>query len=495
MKKRMNIYMASVMFFSLFGCAEDIGNYKYTGIVDVEVSFPQEMYSVIQGDTLKIYPEYKFSAGYDASDFSYSWEAIITNVGAGGTKRFPFTEKDPALVCPLTLPANSEIYKLYLCVTENSTGLSEYFSTPLEVTSSVSSGWMVLCDDEGEARLDMISMSSKDTVLIYDILSKIQAGVPALSGPVSICTDKPDYCLNTRSGSYYLDKKTLMSSEYGRLDYQVFSEVPEGFYASNLFYASLYYYVVSGEGNLYSKSSMSAGSGYGEPINVLKSDLTDLIPVSSDVAYSSTGTTAQRMVYDTRGQRFLLHKGSGDSFCQEIRAHASHTLFDYSHVGKDLVRLFCPNFKVPPSKNRAVYALFRDAERTWLYVFEVVADKNVNYPQHYVQELPAETQDASLFAVYEKTGWLYYVAEGKIRGWNPLTGAKGESELVVPAGYKVSLLKYISAQKALAVGIYPETGGNKGELIFYTADEVSGKLEPTGESYAELGKVVDILKK
>lgn len=103
------------------GCYEDLGNYDFREIGGLEVTFEQDVYSVLRGDSLKVDPELKFAEGWKEDDFSYSWEAIMTDLGVvEGPRRFLMGE-GRNLRCLATLPDKSKPYKLYLYVTEKAT--------------------------------------------------------------------------------------------------------------------------------------------------------------------------------------------------------------------------------------------------------------------------------------------------------------------------------------------------------------------------------------
>lgn len=64
---------------------------------------------------------------------------------------------------------NADVYTLYFTVTEKDTGIYWQKNYTLTVSDTTSEGWMVLCsDEEGRARLDMVSKVTGDTY--FDLL-------------------------------------------------------------------------------------------------------------------------------------------------------------------------------------------------------------------------------------------------------------------------------------------------------------------------------------
>lgn len=152
-------------------CSYDKGNYTYSDLKEPVISGITDQ-SVLTFSRLQIVPdlgEGEFSDG----EYSYEWK-VINNNGA----------QEPVVICQereldyeVTLAPGA--YTLYFTVYETATGLYWQQSAALTVSSSLSEGWMVLCSDEGRARLDMVSAVTGETV--PDVLKA--GGMPQMNGP------------------------------------------------------------------------------------------------------------------------------------------------------------------------------------------------------------------------------------------------------------------------------------------------------------------------
>lgn len=184
----------------LLSCSQDKGNYDYVDL-DEPVITGLEDCSVLSFSRLVLSPELG-EGDFSSGDYSYEWKVLDQN----------------GLMEPLVVGTGRELdyevvlapgsYMLYFTVTQVSTGLYWSKGVTLVVSSSMSEGWMVLCSDEGRARLDVVSAVTGETV--KDVLRG--NGMPQMSGPRRIqwLSDKTDeaspYYLLTDDGATRLGK-------------------------------------------------------------------------------------------------------------------------------------------------------------------------------------------------------------------------------------------------------------------------------------------------
>ena len=160
--------IASVVLLTL-SCAQDEGNYVYreldepviTGLADAQV---------LTFERLRIEPDLGDVA---EGDYVYEWKAVDNN----GTNEVTVIGADRILDCEVTLAPGS--YVLYFTATDPQTGMYWQESMNLTVSSSMSEGWMVLCSDQGRARLDIVSLVTGETY--RDVLK--DNGMPEYNGP------------------------------------------------------------------------------------------------------------------------------------------------------------------------------------------------------------------------------------------------------------------------------------------------------------------------
>ena len=131
-------------------CSQDKGNYDYVELIEPKVSGIQDM-NVLTFAQLRIDPVVE-GGEFPESEYSFQWKVLdnveLTDLVVIGEERI--------LDYEVTLAPGS--YTLFLTITELATGLYWQFESQLTVSSSMSEGWMVLCSDQGRARLDFVSV-------------------------------------------------------------------------------------------------------------------------------------------------------------------------------------------------------------------------------------------------------------------------------------------------------------------------------------------------
>lgn len=199
-KDDMNRFLNIIFcFIILVSCSRDLGNYEYHDLYDPKIS-PLEDISALTFTHLSVRPE--FAEDFNPENYEFEWKAIDDS----GMSEGIVIGTSPELEYDLTLSPGS--YTLYFTVTEKNTGIFWQQTAGLTVNSSTSEGWMVLCSDDGRARLDFVSAITGDTY--KDVLSG--SGLPAMNGPRKIqwLSDKTDasspYYLLTDDGATRLGK-------------------------------------------------------------------------------------------------------------------------------------------------------------------------------------------------------------------------------------------------------------------------------------------------
>ncbi len=130
-------------------CADDKGNYDYRELNDLGITF-DDSYSVIARDPFSIHPVVEAGA-FNPDNYTYEWKAYRQT-----------GQEEPVLLgtalnLDVELSLTQGTYLLVLNIKEKSTGIYYQKTATLRVDTSTSLGWLVLCSDEGRARLDMVS--------------------------------------------------------------------------------------------------------------------------------------------------------------------------------------------------------------------------------------------------------------------------------------------------------------------------------------------------
>ena len=164
MKKRhCHIWTLLVLLVGLAACSGDKGNYDYKVLNEVQIRI-DNAYSVLIRDQLTIEPQ--LSAAIEAfapENYTYEWK-VYDAIGSMTPEVISQTAKLDYYVS--LLPGN---YTLVFTVQEKGADVFYRHTAQLEVKTTTSHGWLVLCDDNGRVRLDMLSHVTGDTY--YDLLA------------------------------------------------------------------------------------------------------------------------------------------------------------------------------------------------------------------------------------------------------------------------------------------------------------------------------------
>lgn len=155
----------------LGSCSYDKGNYDYAGLKEPVISGIADQ-SVLTFSRLRITPDLGDDE-FPEGEYSFEWKVINNN----GTEEPVVIGSGRDLDYEVTLTPGA--YTLFFTIYETATGLYWQQNVALTVSSSMSEGWMVLCSDEGRARLDIVSAVTGETV--PDVLKA--NGMPQMNGP------------------------------------------------------------------------------------------------------------------------------------------------------------------------------------------------------------------------------------------------------------------------------------------------------------------------
>lgn len=158
------------LFLLLASCTEDLGNYDYIDLKEIEFKNIESEMTALSFSDLVIEPEL---GDINESNYLFEWKVIrrdgdmqTTVIGEG--KNLNYSVKLP--------PA---LYSLIYTVKEKEATVFSRKMVDLRVKSITSEGWLVLCDDNGNARLDIHSKVTDQTYL--DVLSPYDMDV--ITGP------------------------------------------------------------------------------------------------------------------------------------------------------------------------------------------------------------------------------------------------------------------------------------------------------------------------
>ncbi|WP_143307661.1 PKD-like family lipoprotein [Chitinophaga vietnamensis] len=419
---------ASLLFSS---CYKDLGNYAYKDVNKVVIdTFPSSIF-VYQFDTLRLTP--KISATLDSSilndtaRFAYQW-----TIGGNGSSYVKGTilSYDRNLNARVTNAVGS--YGLYFEMTDKKTGqVFTRYTSQLVIGSSTYEGWMVLCDVDGNTRLDMVNFVNGNTRFTRDILSLSPDLPKPLKGPryiayyatgrpnaapppyhnpavslvdrewIYLCTDKGSWKLRNdylyTSGAWYTSKEFI-----SRPDSATF--LP-GFVGANEGAASSdYVYVYDNKGNFYERdpyqwyvTNMNKVSGEGN------FRAAPFLGRNYGMAFFYNS-----VLFDMDKKRFLLST-PGSSTCNII-PNPDSPLFDFSNTGMDLRWM-----RSVPGLD-LTFAIMKDAAGdTWLLTFDVRSSVTQDRK---VKLTGTDISKAEHFTVDKNYGTIYYSVGSKVYAMN-----------------------------------------------------------------------------
>lgn len=223
----------SVLSFLLYSCYDDKGNYDYRDINELKISgLPEgEITKIKNGDTLQIDPVIEGTLT-DEGDYEYTWTAVLQG-GQGEATQAIEIGKGKKLNYFVELPLGK--YFIYLNVLDRNTQVTWRQKFDLNVSIATSAGWIVLCGQQGETRLDMISQVGESEKMLRNLLKDFN--MTNKKGPEKIL-----YTLNyngagspyvriiliTQTGACYLDPEALTWEEAFDLKYEM-GMLPENF--------------------------------------------------------------------------------------------------------------------------------------------------------------------------------------------------------------------------------------------------------------------------
>lgn len=181
-----NILLLLTVFIAITisACFDDKGNYDYHEINELQITgLPTELQVKYRNaDTLRATPVIEATAddGSMPDRYSFKWEAV-SQLEAGEIQTTSYIiGEEQNLNYFVELPDGE--YDVNCLVKDTITRVTWKGTFKLKVTTQLNEGWLVLSDVGGYARLDLISMSAKEDLVVRDLLRE----APQLKGPKSL---------------------------------------------------------------------------------------------------------------------------------------------------------------------------------------------------------------------------------------------------------------------------------------------------------------------
>lgn len=207
------LILSAVTAFASVGCSDDLGNYTYTPVNEVDVAFGDELVRdqtytyMAHYDYMRFSPKLESTLGIvDDSAYEFEWRIIPNGAMTEDV------DYESATVCRereinYLVALRPGRYNCYFSAKDKSTGVTWTVPFKIQVTSATNEGWLVLCEQDGKTRLDIIfNRTETDDMLFRDMLADFdyETGKPQrifynysnYRCPTLLVTDKDTYCLD-----------------------------------------------------------------------------------------------------------------------------------------------------------------------------------------------------------------------------------------------------------------------------------------------------------
>ena len=260
-------------------CFDDKGNYDYIdlGGLTVDGIITDQWYELFAySDTLKI-PIEIHSTRYTEGEepYTYEWKFMSQSSQTWDERNEPIDytvsrEKNLAIVPQLTA---GEYFGFFI-VTDTILGLQEKVDFFVRLRTTVSEGWMILCEEKGEARLDWImNLTEAEERISRNIWkgNNFKLGKPYGLSYARTRPKMSNRYVFTENGTFNLDGEDAHVGEENDVRW-IFGDSPDIVHgrAAEVAFArgNKLDMIITRDGNLYARNPLSTGDIYGFPINV-----------------------------------------------------------------------------------------------------------------------------------------------------------------------------------------------------------------------------------
>lgn len=466
----------------LCSCYKDTGNYDYKNINEVTITGMAANYSgILALDVLHIEPTIKMTeANIDPARCSYYWilykgTTVIDTLGR-------------AAILDYRINVSPDVYNLYLRVVDNATGVAWKKGTTFTVGTRYSTGLMLMgTGDNGNAEVDMISMVS-DTAVVRGILSA--SGLPALHDPVTILHNgNKDTSSNygrlwvmTKSGSYYVDRKTMKgntSNVFGNiiaitdpLNKQSLTPIlyaPQMRDRAGNTGNSGARAMMTSDGNIFpTHTFITGGDFYQNPVNREESNFTKLLKTAPFLFYA-IGNMSSFMWYDTENGRFMNYAtfGTGTFSVRPNDNPADAFPWNQATVGRTLVYGENTRNTDGGATNGNSFAVMKDNSNThYIYKFYASGATPLKRDLFTVKPIATDFDKADFYAFSSRRTIVFYSVGNRLYAYDYNKGFEKNYQFTDLGADEITMLKFDTqidfATNALYIATY--NAGTKGRL-------------------------------
>lgn len=401
----------------LSSCYKDLGNYDYHEINKVLFDgFPTEKQYKFKGvDSLKVYPKISGTLYDDLDRYDFKWEAVVKQgTTAEGKTTYPLDSNTVNLEYFVQLPEQE--YSVYLKVKDRETNVTYRQAFDMRVSTALDEGWMILSEQNEGSRLDMISLSGEDEMVVRDIWNG--SPLSTWKGPKQLAvyvdmyasaSEQPVYFLS-EDGTIKLNPADLGYLAENSLEYEFATSYPE-LKAQRLAgnYTSMWRICVTDQG-VFAKNDMTIGALYGMPINKIEGeeDYFEVAPAIGMTPYPYSYNPAV-LFYDQTNRRFVQ---MNTNLAGMRLPTAQETYFPFV-TGKEFVYMG----GTLNNTTGMIFTILRDNAGLWLYGISClgIGGETIEQAAGFYYQIDApEIEKATCFAIHPISYFLFYAVENKI---------------------------------------------------------------------------------
>lgn len=516
-----NVILLLCLAFGLFSCYDDEGNYDYREIDELTITgIPEEPVAALyKSEHLVLSPTVisKFDGEISADDPNYEF-AYYYNKAAGGDFLTPRL-LDSAMVKDLNVMAEIDPgnYVAWFKVKDLRTNIVTTAEFKLKVSTALTKGWLVLCEDEGrKVRVDMIGEIGERMVVSRDILDFLPESHGAIQMYMQsnmVYTGSTPYLnLYTEEGSH---RCFSYNGSFSRTDYsdprgvEFIRKTDDIIIAEDVNYSCV---VITAEGDVYHRAS--GNSVYDVKINVDVPLTEPTYKMAPFIGFRWQTNGYNGVLYDKTNKRFKYFLSYAYGLVNGMRylfdpkdPEAEEKLFDWK-TGKDMVYMAGTR-----QGNGLVFALMKDASGQYS-IYGITTGQYQSSPlQTSYIDIDATTApglaNATCYAFHPTLPFLIYNNGSDVYLYDMAT--RSAKRVLTLSGESISMLKFHKLpdlgnkypdaikdyQYRLAVGSAKSGAatGSEGCLRFYEVPEFAAELIPFGETYIGFGLIKDIAYK
>ncbi len=517
-------------------CADDKGNYNYHDIPEVKIEGIGNSITALAYQNLSI-PVQLDGLQADENRYEYEWQAI---------RQFRAEDENDAAseVLATTKEFNDIIslrpgpYKLIYTVKDKQLDVFYQQQANLSVVTTTSEGWVLLCSENGNVRLDMISTVLGEEVHSKDMLA--DSDMPFKKGPLAFIALAPGneesspqvdpispFYLLTEEGTTRLHKDAFEWKEEYLMKYEMgdMSDAKPTHITSAIYFRMM----VTPDGIHSSNFGSGTEALWESKLNFLRNEdnTKEYIQVAPYVGCNITNSMQFApifMFYDLDHKRFVYHPGgyygavTGDQTfvgCVNMSDDEAGTDASFSFpVGYNYIymentgRKYAESAMAPGLFNNITFTILENNGIYHLYgislndYYVILMGMSPYTKTHYANlSNCTDITRAEHFAFSPLNNQMFYAVDGKVYRVNLDTSTpSAQFQFEVPG--EITCLKFYlyrnaeNARRSYDLIVGSDKGGTDGgELRVYEAIDNLAQITDYKEYHSGFGRIVDIIYK